>query len=84
MKNSLLGKCGHLVRAKQRWDIGRVKLRGEGLASEREDSADGAVGKAELFLSVLCKQSLVIFHHDSSWCAQFPGDESPLVYDPCR
>lgn len=36
MKNSLLGKCGHLVRAKQRWDVGDVKLGDEGLSSERE------------------------------------------------
>lgn len=47
-RNSLLGKCGHLVSAKQRWDIGDAKLRAEGLAPEREVSADGAVGKAEL------------------------------------
>lgn len=47
-RNSLLGKCGHLVSAKQRWDIGGAKLRAEGLAPEREVSADGAVGKAEL------------------------------------
>lgn len=48
VKNSLPGKCGHLVSRKERWDIGDVKLRAEGLASESEVSANGAVGKAEL------------------------------------
>lgn len=54
VKNSLLGKCGHLVSAKQGWDIGDTKLRDEGLVSEREVSADGAVGKAELGFSCQC------------------------------
>lgn len=54
VKNSLLGSCGHLVSAKQRWDTGDVKLRAEGLASEREASADGALGKAEHGFSCQC------------------------------
>lgn len=54
VKNSLPGKHGHLVSRKQRWDIGVVKLKAEGLASEREASADGAVGTAELGFFCQC------------------------------
>lgn len=54
VKNSLPGKCGHLVSRKERWDIGDVKLRAEGLASESEVSANGAVGKAELGFLCQC------------------------------
>lgn len=60
VENSLLGNCGHLVSAKQRWDAGDARLRAEGLASGREVSADGAVGKAEPGFPVSALQTVII------------------------